>query len=203
MSDGSNPTLAIPLSGTGTALGQLSATASLDFGSVAVNSSKNLSGSLSAIGADVTVTAANPSNSEFVASGLPLPATIPAGQSRTFTVTFSPQTSGTAAGTLAFASNAANSPTESLTGTGTAPVAHSVALSWIASSATVAGYNVYRGGLSGGPYSKINSAVDSSTSFTDSTVQSGQTYYYTVTAVDSSGTESAHSNEAQAAIPTP
>jgi bacillopeptidase F len=65
------------------------------------------------------------------------------------------------------------------------------------------GYNVYRGGVSGGPYTKINSAADAGTVFTDGTVQSGQSYYYTVTAVDSSGMESAHSNEVQAVIPTP
>jgi len=39
--------------------------------------------------------------------------------------------------------------------------------------------------------------------FTDSSVQAGQTYFYTVTAVDSVGTESARSNEVQATVPTP
>jgi fibronectin type 3 domain-containing protein len=67
----------------------------------------------------------------------------------------------------------------------------------------VAGYNVYRGSQSGGPYVAVNSALDASTGYTDNSVQAGQTYYYVVTAVDNSGTESVYSNQAQAVIPTP
>jgi len=37
--------------------------------------------------------------------------------------------------------------------------------------------------------------------YTDSTVQSATTYYYVTTAVDSSGSESANSNEVSASIP--
>jgi hypothetical protein len=202
-SDGSNPRLAIPLSGTGTLPGQLGATASLDFGSVTVGSTKNLGASLSATGADVVVSAVNVSSSEFSTSGLSLPLTIKAGQSQPITVTFAPQASGAATATVSFTSSASNSPTESLVGTGTTPVAHSVDLSWSASTSSVAGYNVYRGGVSGGPYTKMNSSVDSAVTFTDSNVQAGQTYFYTVTAVDSTGTESARSNEVQAVVPTP
>lgn len=39
--------------------------------------------------------------------------------------------------------------------------------------------------------------------YSDSTVQSGMTYYYVTTAVDSSGTESSYSNLAQAVVPFP
>jgi fibronectin type 3 domain-containing protein len=76
-----------------------------------------------------------------------------------------------------------------------------VTLTWNASTSTVAGYNVYRGTVSGGPYAKINSSLVASLGYTDSTVQSGTTYYYVTTAVDSSGNESAFSNEASAPIP--
>jgi fibronectin type 3 domain-containing protein len=41
------------------------------------------------------------------------------------------------------------------------------------------------------------------TTFTDSTVVAGTTYFYVVTAVDGSGTESAYSNEAKAVVPSP
>jgi fibronectin type 3 domain-containing protein len=41
----------------------------------------------------------------------------------------------------------------------------------------------------------------STAAYTDNTVQSGQTYYYWVTAVNSSGVESAYSNSVSAAIP--
>jgi len=39
--------------------------------------------------------------------------------------------------------------------------------------------------------------------YSDSTVQSGQTYYYATTAVDSSGAESGYSNKVQVSVPTP
>jgi fibronectin type 3 domain-containing protein len=65
------------------------------------------------------------------------------------------------------------------------------------------GYNLYRGQIKGGPYSKLNSALDPITSYSDSSVSSGQTYYYVTTAVDSSGDESSYSNEVKAVIPTP
>jgi fibronectin type 3 domain-containing protein len=55
--------------------------------------------------------------------------------------------------------------------------------------------------VSGGPYSKINSSLVTTLSYTDSTVQSGTTYYYVTTAVDSSGDESVYSNEVSAPIP--
>jgi fibronectin type 3 domain-containing protein len=89
-----------------------------------------------------------------------------------------------------------------LTGTGAAPPQHSVDLSWNGTS-TVVGYNVYRGSQSGGPYTKLNSVLDASTTYTDSSVQAGQTYYYVTTAVDSSGAESGYSNQIQAPVPSP
>jgi fibronectin type 3 domain-containing protein len=76
-----------------------------------------------------------------------------------------------------------------------------VALSWNASTSTVAGYNVYRGTVSGGPYAKINSSLVAVLDYTDSTVQSSTTYFYVTTAVDSSGNESGFSNEVSATIP--
>jgi fibronectin type 3 domain-containing protein len=79
-----------------------------------------------------------------------------------------------------------------------------VALSWTASTtSTVTGYNVYRGSVSGGPYVRVNSSPDAATTYTDSTVQAGQTLYYVVTAVDGSGDESAHSNQVQVVVPSP
>jgi fibronectin type 3 domain-containing protein len=49
----------------------------------------------------------------------------------------------------------------------------------------------------------ITSSPVTVTSFTDSTVQGGSTYFYVVTAVDGNSVESSFSNEAQAVIPTP
>jgi hypothetical protein len=78
---------------------------------------------------------------------------------------------------------------------------HSVALSWQASTSTVAGYNIYRGTTNGGPYSKMNSGLITTLSYTDANVSGATTYYYVSTAVDSAGGESAYSNQATAAIP--
>ena len=109
-------------------------------------------------------------------SGISLPATIPAGQSATFTVTFTPGASGATSASLSFPSNASNSPAvQTMTGTGTAPTQHTVALTWTASADAV-GYNIYRGTVSGGPYSMINTSLDTTTAYTDNTVLSGQTY---------------------------
>jgi fibronectin type 3 domain-containing protein len=79
--------------------------------------------------------------------------------------------------------------------------AHSAALSWTASTSTVSGYNVYRGTVSGGPYTLINPSLVTGLSYTDTTVQNGLTYYYVTTAVDSSGVQSVDSNQVTAVIP--
>ena len=47
-------------------------------------------------------------------------------------------------------------------------------LSWNASSSTVAGYNVYRGNQSAGPFTKLNASLDASTTYTDISVQRRQ-----------------------------
>jgi fibronectin type 3 domain-containing protein len=82
---------------------------------------------------------------------------------------------------------------------------HSVVLTWDASTSTdVIGYNVYRSGVSGGPYARLNGSIPVlALTYTDTTVQAGLTYYYVVTAVDPEGTESAYSNEASALVPYP
>jgi hypothetical protein len=204
VSGASNSPLSVALSGTGAAPGQLAVSpASLSFGNVVVGSSSSLNGTLNATGAAVTVSSASSTNNEFVLSGMSLPATIAAGTSASFTVTLTPQSSGAASGSLSFTSNATISPTvQSLTGTGTAPPQHSVALTWNSSTNAV-GYNVYRGSVSGGPYSIINTSLDASTAFADNSVAAGRTYYYVVTAVDGSSKESGYSNQTSAVIPTP
>ncbi|MCR8633514.1 Kelch repeat-containing protein [Paenibacillus radicis (ex Xue et al. 2023)] len=58
------------------------------------------------------------------------------------------------------------------------------------------GYNVKRSTTIGGPYTTVASNVYG-TSYTDTTVTNGTTYYYVVTALNSAG-ESANSNEALA-----
>jgi len=78
---------------------------------------------------------------------------------------------------------------------------HSVALTWTASTSTVSGYNIYRSTASGSGYTKLNPAVVGTTSYDDTSVQTGTTYYYVTTSVDSGGDESAFSNQATAVNP--
>ncbi len=191
--------------GLAPAPGQLAVTpATMNFGSLAVGSSKSQSGTLTAGTADITVKSAAWNGEGYSLSGITFPATVPANQSIPFTVTFAPQTAGTSPGSVSFVSNASNSPnTEMLTGTGAEPVQHSVTLSWSPSTSHVVGYNIYRGTLSGGPYAKLNRSPVRATNYTDSTVQSGLTYYYVATSVGSKMVESAHSNQTTVVIPTP
>ncbi|MHC4088214.1 MAG: hypothetical protein ACYSU5_23870, partial [Planctomycetota bacterium] len=58
-------------------------------------------------------------------------------------------------------------------------------------------YDVYRSTSAGGPYSVIDFELTSS-DYIDNTVSNGTTYYYVVTAIDTSFNESGYSNEASA-----
>jgi len=70
-----------------------------------------------------------------------------------------------------------------------------VNLSWTA-VAGATGYNVKRSTIAGGPYTTVESNV-SGTSYIDTSVTNGTTYYYVVTAITVDG-ESGNSNEASA-----
>lgn len=82
------------------------------------------------------------------------------------------------------------------------PVPPSVLLSWNASaSPDISGYDVYRSATSGGPYKRINSSLVAETSYVDTSVVADGTYYYVVTAVNGSGTQSGDSNQVTASVP--
>jgi len=205
-SNTSNPNLSVALSGsaTGQSQGQLSVSpTTINVGSVTVGTSSTQTGTLTAAGASVTVSSVSVGSSEFVVSGLPV--TIPAGQSANFSVTFTPQTSGLASVGASFNSNASNSPTSAtLTGTGIAAPVHAVSLSWSAStSPNIIGYNIYRRTGTTGSFTQINTGLNSTTMYSDTSVVDGQTYYYETTAVNSSNEESEPSTPVVAAIPPP
>src|SRR5205814_4879720 len=110
----------------------------------------------------VTISAANVTGSGFSVSGLALPKTVAAGSSTTATVKFAPTTAGAASGSVAFVSNATNSPaTVTLSGTGsTSSVAHAVDLAWSASTtSTVVGHHVYSGTQRAGPYALLTASA--------------------------------------------
>jgi hypothetical protein len=204
-SNASDPTATVALSGTGASSSSTVGVTpgSMSFGSVTIGSSQSQSGSVTASGGSVTLSSASSSNAAFTLGGLNLPLTIASGQSIPFTITFSPTATGTASAKVSFFTSTSTSASETVSGSG-ATIQHTVDLSWNASTSTsIVGYNVYRASSAGGTYTKINSSVNPSMSFSDSTVQSGQTYYYVTTAVNSSGVESSYSNQVQAAVPMP
>lgn len=83
---------------------------------------------------------------------------------------------------------------------------HSVALSWqppspVGGSGTIAGYNVYRTPSGPPTYTKLNAALITGLSMTDTNVTAGATYGYCATTVDSAGSESACTIPVNAAVP--
>jgi len=207
-SNAANSSLTLSLSGSAMdEAGQLSASA-VNVGNVTDGNNGTQTGTLTATGTSVVVSSVslggtNPT--EFAISGLSFPVTVSTTAPVSFTVTFTPQASGGASASASFASNAANSPAAaSLLGTGVAATAHSVNLSWDASSSTdVVSYNIYRASFTSacGAYAKVGSSA--STTYIDASVTNGQAYCYEATAVDSSGDESKDSIPIQdVAIPS-
>jgi fibronectin type 3 domain-containing protein len=137
-------------------------------------------------------------------SGVNFPVTLNPNQTASLNLQFDPPSTGSMTGTVTLSSNASNGGTSSisLSGTGTAS-SYQVDLAWYAptgSSDPVAGYNVYRA-TGSGSYARLNSSPSTSASWTDTTVQNGQTYNYEITSVDASGVESVPSSSSSVSIP--
>ncbi|RPI29577.1 MAG: hypothetical protein EHM61_01085 [Acidobacteria bacterium] len=80
-------------------------------------------------------------------------------------------------------------------------LAATVSLSWSPNpESDIAGYWVYRTQTPGTSYIRINTTLAAATSFSDTTCSSGATYYYAVTAVNTSNLESPKSNVVQAVV---
>ena len=204
ISDAANSQFVIPLSGSGTPAPQAQISANpgaVNFGATGGGSSAVQPVILANSGtAAASITQINATGTGFSVVGISLPYSLAAGASVSLQVVFSPALAGSYSGTATITSNAANSPTSiPLSGTAT----HSVGLSWTDGDSGIAGYNLYRASQSGGPYTKINSSLISPTTWNDTSVKPGQTYYYVITAVNASGLESPYSSEASAVIPTP
>jgi hypothetical protein len=208
-SNATNAGISVALSGTGTTPAPQQGTLtvspqSLAFGSVLVGSSANQTVTLSnASTIAVTISKVAATGTGFSQSGLVLPLTLAPGQTATLTATFAPQTAGAVTGSLQITSNATNaSVAVALSGTGST-LQHSVVVAWDASTPSPSGYNVYRSTQSGGPSTRLNSAPITVLTFTDNTVTSGVTYFYTVTSVGADGSESSPSAQATAVVPNP
>lgn len=183
--------------------GQVSvAPAIVKFGTVALGSSVNLTGTLTAGSSDINVSSADWNGQGYSVSGITFPIKVAAGTSVNYTVTFAPQVAGDVPGNISFVNDGAVSPVgQALDGVGGQAGLHTVGLSWDASTSTVVGYNVYRGTQSGGPYQLLTVSPQPGTSYSDGTVLTNTTYYYVATAVDSKHLESPFSNQAKAVVP--
>jgi hypothetical protein len=221
--DAGTQPLSVTLAGAGAkteAALQVSPT-SISFGNLALQTTSTQNVTLQNTGdVSVAINGVSVVGSGFGYSDLSPGYSLSPNQKVTFQVWFKPQVKGPAAGTLSvLAANLASPATTNLLGTGVATStssnptpaptptptskSHSVQLSWGASSGSVAGYRVYRSEVSGGPYVSVNGSNIEGLSFDDTSVTSGTTYYYVVTAVNSAGEESVYSNQSTAAIPTP
>jgi centrosomal CEP192-like protein len=149
----------------------------------------------------VSVTSAVLAGAGFTIPAAVFPLTLNPGQTATLHVQFKPQTLGAATGKLAINSNSMGDTTAAIVLSGIA-VKYEVQLNWSApSSDSVTGYKVYRstGGTSN--YQLLSSSVVSDTTYTDTSVQSGDAYDYVVESVDASGKQSGPSNSTTVAIP--
>lgn len=84
------------------------------------------------------------------------------------------------------------------------PGGHEVELSWdppASSAVAVVGYNVYRSLGGTDAFQLLNPSLDADTSYTDSTVVSGQSYDYVIRSVGSDGAESDPSSILAVTIP--
>jgi hypothetical protein len=179
--------------------------ASISFGTVNAGKAASQNLTLTNNGnAQVTVSKVSLSGTGFSMTGFSSPVQLATTQSVTLELAFESKTAGNFKGTLTVASNASNSSVAvPLSGTVAAPAveSHSVELSWDASSSSVSGYNVYRGSGGQGPFTRMNGSLVDALSFKDSSVTSGETYYYVTTGVTGAGVESGYSNAAKATIP--
>ncbi len=194
------PTPTTPSSATLTAT-----PSSLGFGSQVLNSAATQTVKITNTGsAAVSITQDTIAGSGF-SVGITTPINLNAGQSVSVPVVFNPGAAGTVNGSLTLTSNGKTILSVPLSGTGLVAVAHSVDVTWVASTSTpLQGYNVYRSTVSGGPYSKLSATLSPTTLlFTDTTPVSGKKYFYVVTALNTSGAESSASSEVAVTIPVP
>ena len=180
-------------------------TSSINLGNVALGDTKTATMTFTnSSNSSITILNTSVSGAGFNVSGISSGTILNPGQTATLTVTFTPAGTGTQSGSITVASNSQTpSITVALQATGVPSGNHLAALSWNSVGSPAVGYFIYRGTTSGGPYARMNSAADANTTYTDSAVVAGQSYYYVVTAVDSNSVESSYSNEVSATIPTP
>jgi hypothetical protein len=198
--------LTVGLNGAGVSAAQLVASAaSLSFGSVTIGDTPSQQVILKNTGnASADISSVSLTGNSYTLSGVTSNLVLSPDQSANLMVKFSPKTTGSLPGKVTISSNAAGSPLViQFSGTGAdTSQQHSVALNWDQGTSQVVGYFIYRASKPSGPYTKLNSQASSETSYTDSSVASGQTYYYVVTSVNSENIESAYSGQVSVTVPS-
>ena len=182
----------------------------LSFGSVAIGQSVTakitlLNQGLSTV--QIENLSVNGSSFSIIGSNL-FPFSLAPGAKSTLDLQFTPTTSGTAIEPLMLTSSLSTDPSSiaQVTGIGTGAAAggpKNVQLNWAAPDSPndiVVGYNVFRS-ANGTDYQRLNPSINPSTSYTDSTAQSGSAYEYYVESVDSAGASSAPSDSASVTVP--
>jgi len=204
-----NLNLTISLSGTGVAGGSAPAVglspASLNFGTepIAETTAAQIvtltnTGSTTLSISGIAVSGTNSADFSEVANTCSSP--LAAGTNCSISVAFTPSLDSAESASLSIMDNASGRPqTVALSGSGE----YDIILSWTTSTSSgVIGYNVYRGTASGGESSTpLNSTPINGPAYVDTSVTAGTTYYYEVTAVSSTGTQSAESDEVSASVP--
>jgi predicted phage tail protein len=152
----------------------------------------------------VTIQKLSFSNSVFSDSSVSLPVTLSRGQSLNVKVSAHPASTAQQ-GALTITSTG-NNPTVSLSETATTkkPPSHSVTLTWGApasGSDSVDSYQISRAVSGSTKYSVVGTATADSTTYTDTSVQAGQTYVYEIRPVDQEGTAGSPSSTITLAIP--
>ena len=224
-SNASDGIVALALAGTGEkAFAELVVTpASINFGNLNLKAKSTQNVTLQNTGnSSITIQGVTVAGASFGYGSLSPGLSLSPSQSTTFQVWFTPQAKGPASATMSFLSPSLSSPAElSLSGGGIAPspappapapkpspaptpapaAQHTVQLNWNASTSAVAGYRVYRSESSGTWYTPLTGEAFDGLTYADTSVASGATYYYVVTAIDAAGVESAHSNQVKAVVP--
>jgi Abnormal spindle-like microcephaly-assoc'd, ASPM-SPD-2-Hydin len=200
------PSVDVGLNGVGvSSAAQLVASAtSLSFGSVPIGNTPSQQVTLTNTGnTSADISSVSLIGSSYILSETMGKVVLAPNQSTNLIVEFAPKTAGNLPGTVTISSNATNSQLViQLSGVGAQKgQQQSVALNWDRSASQVVGYFVYRSSEPSGPYAKLNPQASPENSYTDSSIVSGQTYFYVVTSVNSENIESAYSGQASVTVP--
>jgi Abnormal spindle-like microcephaly-assoc'd, ASPM-SPD-2-Hydin len=199
----------VSLSGTGEAKpatpGLRLQPASVSFGDVQIGTTAAQSVTVISSGtAALTISGVSATSRGFSASGLTLPASLNPGQTADPIISFNPTVAGTATGSVTLVTNATSgSATVPLSAAGVKTL-YEVDLTWeqpASSSDPPVGYEIFRAVNGSAVYTLLNSTIDPSTAYTDTTAQNGATYSYYVESVDNEGNQSAPSTIFSVTIP--